>query len=185
MFSFIIGEGSSQLAWLSITGFTLLSIGLLQIHSTNHECVCMCGSRQGMSVHGLTQYGALSEPSSTTRNSDELQLKPDWHALQMCVCVCCCLCVCVFVHLCKSARQVGVNPIRLTRFKSCRPAAPKPVMWRSSHEYTTFSIPISLQPHFALTVSFPKFTLTDLDPMGCCKRRFNEVQLPCCTRENC
>lgn len=44
MFTFIIGEGSSQLAWLSSTGFTLLSIGLLQIHSTNHECVFMCGS---------------------------------------------------------------------------------------------------------------------------------------------
>lgn len=36
MFSFIIGEGSSQLAWLSSTGFAFHSIGLLQIHSTNH-----------------------------------------------------------------------------------------------------------------------------------------------------
>lgn len=136
MFSFIIGEGSSQLAWLSGSGLTLLSIGLLQIHITNHECVCMCCSRQWMRVHGLTQHGALSQPSSTTQNSDELQLKADWHALQTCVCVLLFVCVCVFVHLCKSARQVGVNPIRLTRFKSCRPAAPKPVMWRSSCEYS-------------------------------------------------
>lgn len=44
MFSFIIGEGSSQLAWLSSTGFTLLSIGLLQIHTQILSCVCMCGS---------------------------------------------------------------------------------------------------------------------------------------------
>lgn len=106
MFSFIIEEGSSQLAWLSSSGLTLLSIGLLQIHITNHECVCMCCSRQWMRVHGLTQHGALSQPSSTTQNSDELQLKADWHALQTSVCccllVCVCVCVCAFMQVCQA-----------------------------------------------------------------------------------
>lgn len=41
VFSFIIGEGSSQLAWLSSTGCALLSIGLLQIH-TQITSVCAC-----------------------------------------------------------------------------------------------------------------------------------------------
>lgn len=95
-------------------------------------CVRMCVSWPWMRVHGLTQHGALSQPTSASQNSDEL-----WGpigVLYKCVCVCC-TCLCIYASL---ARQVGVNPIRLTRFKSCRPGTPKPVMWRSSCEYTTF-----------------------------------------------
>lgn len=136
MFSFIAGEGASQLARLSSPGHYSSfnrSVSDSQ-HKSLHSkiCVCVCGVRADACASGSPVW--CHQPAN--QHNPESRWTPgscrgslDWLAYSTNVRVhmraCTSLCV---------ARQVGVNPIRLPGFKCWWPGTPKPVT--SAHPAT-------------------------------------------------